>query len=78
MIHPEDYPYISDPRDEIDDDHRIGLNVNELLDLQDWMDELIHHVYVTGNINDFENALEEVSYRVQVKIPVHPPKLRGN
>lgn len=77
MLHPEDIPYVSDPRYELDYEPVGGLTDTELSEAQDWFDELIHHVYVTGNLDHFENALEELSGRLDIKLPAHPPKLRG-
>ena len=38
-------------------------------DAKDWLKEVLHHVYVTGNVQLFEDAIEELCAIFEVKLP---------
>lgn len=45
-------------------------------DIQDWIKEILHHVYVTGDIKLFEGGLEELCGIFEIKIPTSRPKFQ--
>jgi len=44
--------------------------------LQDWFEEVIHQVYRVGDTEILDNALEEISFLLNVEIPDSKMKLQ--
>ena len=51
-------------------------NLKKYDDAKEWIEETLHHVYNTGNIDELEIALDELTAIFDIKIPSTLPKLK--
>lgn len=52
--------------------------LNKYIDATDLLQSIIKHVYITGNVKDFEDSLDELCDVYDIKIPFSKPLIRGN
>ncbi len=67
-----DYGYDQDPEVEGDSTP----NDFEYDEAKEWLKDLIHQVYNTGDIDDIERSLEEVACKFELNLPAKEPKIR--
>ena len=58
-----------------EDDYVPREKINKYEDAEDWIKEMIHHMYDTGDIVALENALDELTGIWGLRLPEHEPKI---
>ena len=43
---------------------------------KEWIDEVVHHMYNTGDVDEMENALDELLAIFSGKLPPNSPKIQ--
>lgn len=49
--------------------------LQEFLDVREWATELVHHMYITGDVDAMEAALEELLVPFKVRLPEEEPRV---
>ena len=44
-----------------------------LYEVEEWIRELVHHMYATGDVKEMENALDELTAVWGISLPKHEP-----
>ena len=59
-----------------EDDYVPREKINKYEDAEEWIKEMIHHMYDTGDVEALENAFDELAGIWGLRLPEREPKIR--